>query len=351
MQKKLIALAVAGLISAPAMAQSNVQIYGVVDLGLRHLSSSEAFGALAKHKSRTAIDHSGQVSSRLGFRGTEDLGNGLKAFFTIEQSLSPDTTAVGGNRQAFLGLEGGFGRFWMGRDFNQSRAFVTGLDPFGSTGIGNNQNIMLQDARYDNAVFYRSPSFSGLTVGVSATNRTSGDEVSILKGASDTNRRGISIAPVYKNGPLTVGGGYEKYSRGGDETRWNLGGGYDFGVADVRVVYSQNKNEEFVNDPKAKSWMLAAVVPVSEAGKVLVSWNQTKISASGVSDMKARQIALGYTHALSKRTHVYATYAKINTNSAAEGAFSVDRSASWSGLNTSVRGYTSGMNVGVRHSF
>src|SRR5690606_9917725 len=125
-------------------------------------------------KSRTGVDSSGSATSRLGFRGTEDLGNGLKAFFTIEQSLSNDTTSVGGNRQAFVGLEGGFGRVWMGRDFNPSRSLVSGLDPFGATGIGNGQQLFQQTTRYDNAIMYRSPNFGGLTVAAAYTNNVAG---------------------------------------------------------------------------------------------------------------------------------------------------------------------------------
>src|SRR5690606_6939203 len=128
-------------VSAPAFAQSNVQIYGVMDLGFRHLSGSEEAGIHPGLKSRSAIDNDGSSSSRLGFRGTEDLGNGLKAFFTIEQGLDSDVSAAGGNRQVFVGLEGGFGRVWMGRDFNPSRSLVSGLDPFGATGIGSGQQL------------------------------------------------------------------------------------------------------------------------------------------------------------------------------------------------------------------
>jgi predicted porin len=351
MQKKLIALAVAGFISAPVMAQSNVQIYGVVDLGVRHLSGGESVVPGGSPKSRLAVDHSGQVASRLGFRGTEDLGNGLKAFFTVEQALTPDTTSAPGNRQAFVGLEGDFGRFWMGRDFNPSRAFTTGLDPFTGTGIGSNQNVNFQDTRFDNGVFYRTPSFSGLTVTIAATNRTSGNEQSRFSGVSDPNRRGITVTPMYRNGPIMVAGGYEKYSRAGDETRWNLGGSYDFGVANVRAFYSRNKNKTFVGNPTSKTWFLGATAPLGEAGTLLASFVRNKVDVSGGSDPRANQLAVGYSHAMSKRTHLYATYANISTNSAGEGRFSLDRAASWNSVNSGGPSYERGLNVGLRHSF
>lgn len=365
MQKKLIALAVAGLVSAPAFAQSNVQIYGVMDLGFRHLSGSEENGAHPGLKSRSGIDSSGQSTSRLGFRGTEDLGNGLKAFFTIESQLNPDRSSqTTSDRQAFLGLEGGFGRVWLGRDFNPSRALISGLDPFGATGIGSGQQLFQQTTRYDNAIMYRTPSFGGLTVAVAYSNNISGDEEAELKGAGDANTKGWSVTPVYKNGPLTVGFGYEKYSDVSgtvdDRKRWNLGGGYDFGIVDLRLAYGQTKDDLVGGGSnKRKSWMLAGVIPVTERGKILASYVQTKLDVSGGGDQKAKQYAIGYSHDLSKRTAVYATYAKISTNNAAEGNYSLGmgnpgsydtRTVADDGFDGRAA-YTSGFNIGIRHNF
>lgn len=366
MQKKLIALAVAGLVSAPAFAQSNVQIYGVMDLGFRHLSGDESNGAHPGLKSRSGVDSSGLSTSRLGFRGTEDLGNGLKAFFTIESQLNPDTSSqTTSSRQAFVGLEGGFGRVWLGRDFNPSRSLVSGLDPFGATGIGSGQALFAQQTRYDNGVYYRTPNFSGLTVTLAYTNNVAGDEVNEIKGAGNgRNSKGYSITPMYKNGPMTVGFGYEKYSGGTNATgadidvkRWNLGGSYDFGIVDLRLAYGQTKDDNAAND-KRKSWMLGGVIPVSERGKVLASYVQTKLDVAGGSDQKAKLYAMGYQHDLSKRTALYGIYAKISGNSAADGNYSLGQgnpggvsSVGPAAAPTGTAGYTSGFNVGVRHNF
>src|SRR5690554_6734611 len=327
-----------------------------MDLGFRHLSGSEEWGSHPGLKSRSGIDSSGQSTSRLGFRGTEDLGNGLKAFFTIESQLNPDyKSQTTSDRQAFLGLEGGFGRVWLGRDFNPSRAFIGSLDPFGLTGIGNAQQLFEQQTRYDNAVMYRTPSFGGLTVTLAYTQNVSGDENTHMKGTSDPNSKGWSITPIYKNGPLTVGFGYEKYSDD-DVKRWNLGGGYDFGVVDLRLAYGQTKYDAV--DTKRKTWMVAGVIPVTERGKILASYVQTKLDQAG-SDEKAKQYAIGYSHDLSKRTAVYATYAKISTNNAAESLYSLGKgnpdayvgTKDINGDYTSAAAYTSGFNIGLRHNF
>lgn len=339
MQKKLIALAVAGLVSAPAFAQSNVQIYGIMDLGFARYSSSE--GGATSNKSRTGIDSGNQAASRIGFRGTEDLGNGLKAFFQIEQGLSADTSSQPTNRQLFVGLQGDFGKVRLGRDFNPSRSLVAGLDPFGTSGAGNMQNIYQLQTRVDNAVIYSTPNMGGFTADVTFTNSVSGNEAAYLKGANNPNDRLWNVVGKYSNGPLMVGASYERIKDDIDTLKgWNLVGSYDFGVVSLRGAYGQVKED----GDKIKQYMIAAVAPVSEAGSVLFSYNRIKVDISGFSDPKASQWALGYNHKLSKRTNVYATYAKISTNSNAEGEFGV-----YNGTGGNV--FTSGLNVGIRHNF
>ena len=115
MQKKLIALAVAGLASSAAFAQSNVTIYGIADIAYVHSSSGSS--------KTNGVDSGGWSSSRLGFKGTEDLGDGMKAVFTLEYGLSPDVnsgvgvTATGGGnaRQTWVGLQNSMGTIKLGR--------------------------------------------------------------------------------------------------------------------------------------------------------------------------------------------------------------------------------------------
>ena len=104
MQKKLIALAVAGLVSVPAFAQSNVTIYGRMDAGLFNQDDDAGHAV-------TRVDSSGWTTSRLGFKGAESLGNGLQALFQVETTLvNDDETGLNGpGRDTFVGLGGGFG--------------------------------------------------------------------------------------------------------------------------------------------------------------------------------------------------------------------------------------------------
>ncbi|MBP6998627.1 MAG: porin, partial [Tepidiphilus sp.] len=124
MQKKLIALAVAGLVSAPVFAQSNIQIYGVADAYMKYgdFMGDDAMG----------VDSGGLAGSRIGFRGEEDLGSGLKAVFVLEQGINIDSgksTGMTGDddknnngdqtftRQAYVGLKGNFGQVALGRQY------------------------------------------------------------------------------------------------------------------------------------------------------------------------------------------------------------------------------------------
>lgn len=351
MQKKLIALAVAGLVSAPAFAQSNVTIYGLVDMGVSYRSDN----ADSTVGSRTSIDSGVQSGSRIGFRGVEDLGNGLKAGFVLEQGLFVDNgqsrTDGTFSRQSYVYLGGGFGTVALGRQYSPQFNILTNLDPFGTGTVGQVNNLYEIDTRLDNTVAYVSPSFSGLTV----TAAYSTDAAATIEAKDGWNQEGKgnvgdvrvwAISPVYNNGPLMVGLNYhqlkEAKTPGADKEKvWDLGGSYDFGMVKLAGVYGNRKvSGAFDQD----SWMVGVTVPVGAAGKVLASYVRTETDITGVAaEEKGRQWALGYTHDLSKRTNLYAAYADISNKNGSE--FSVGDSSN-GGL-----GYQEGLNVGVRHRF
>lgn len=375
MRQKLLPLAVASaVVSAPVMAQSNVQVYGVMDLGYSYMSGSDNGLIPVDFKSRSAIDSGNQAESRLGFRGTEDLGNGLKAFFTIESGLSPDRASrTTSDRHAFVGLEGGFGRVSLGRHMNPVREMLSDLDPFGAAGVGSMENIYRTTVWIDNSIRYMSPDLSGFRVGGSYSNRVEmnflgfdlptvitdipGDEIAIPKGVDNINTRFMSLVGSYSRGPLTAGLTYEHLKNdyvGYKEKRWNLLGSYDFGVVKVSAAFGTVKSEFFdALDVDGKQWMLAATVPVSEAGTVLFSYNRSKrdidVGSFDLGSLKGSQWAVGYNHALSKRTNVYATYAHAKGNAIAEtlGLHDVGPGPNgWLAGN-----YRKGVNIGIRHNF
>ncbi|MBN8443034.1 MAG: porin [Thauera sp.] len=358
MQKKLIALAVAGLVSVPAFAQSNVTIYGVVDMGYQYTGDS----VFDNVKSRSGIDSGISAGSRIGFRGTEDLGNGLKAGFVLEQGIAVDTgnTAAGQGtfgRQSFVSLSGGFGTVALGRQYTPSHVLLAGnIDPFGlgKGTVGSIANYYIAEARLDNLAAYVSPNWGGFSFVAGYSFNAVGNEQSPKIEDAETDTRAWVIAPTYKNGPIYVAFNFHKLDpvlSGLDSTKvWDLGGTYDFGVAKVGAVYGQRKTD----DVKVKQWALTGAVPVGAAGKVQVSYGQRKIDGLFNDDAKVSQWALGYEHALSKRTALYTAYAQQNQNDEQEfltqvgigGAGISDASGNNAGA-----GYQRGFNLGVRHSF
>lgn len=353
MQKKLIALAVAGLVSAPAFAQSNVTIYGLVDMAASYRGDNAVDGV----DSKNSIDSGVANGSRIGFRGTEDLGNGLKAGFVLEQGLFADrgVSAQGGRtfgRQSFVSLAGGFGEVRVGRQYHMQNMIHGTYDPFGDGTVGKVSNVYEQSAggRLDNAVVYISPSFSGLNVlAAYATDAVTNGDDEATGNVGDLETAAIAV--MYANGPLSLAANYHQIKAneisGADTNKvWDLAAAYDFGVAKLSAIYGQNKDGagRAVAWDDADFWMVGLTVPVGAAGKFLASYTASSVELAGADDQDSTQWALGYTHNLSKRTDVYAVYADINNKDDITWATSGDATNGGDG-------YQKGFNLGVRHRF
>lgn len=343
MQKKIIALAVAGLMSGAAFAQSNVTVYGIVDMSYIHSSSSDS-GAL---KSRTGLDSGSQSGSRIGFRGEEALGGGNKVGFVLENSIGVDTGAGPSmTRQSFLYAAGSWGTLAAGRQYTPQFGLLAAVDPFGVGTIGDaiagrgvyetgvaGSNVI----RLDNLLAYISPSFGGLTVTAGYTMDAVGNEAVTLKGTDSNNIKIWAVNPVYSNGPLYVAFNYHKATQDSTDFNnkvWDLGATYNFGAVKLAGVYGKNKAGSY----NAKQWLLGATVPMG-SGALLASYARNKED-----DRKASKFAIGYQYDMSKRTNLYAVYAKISTNDEAE-AFG------YSVRDWAADDHLSGINVGLRHKF
>lgn len=349
MQKKLIALAVAGLVSAPAFAQSNVQIYGVADAGFTNYKSGD-------NKFRGV--ESGLLSaSRIGFRGTEDLGNGLKGLFVLEYGINVDTgSGPQGARQSFVGLQGDYGFVGLGRQYSPGHNLIGTLDVMGGSAafspyldITSSTIANAGAGRWNNAISYKSPNMSGFSVEAMYAFGEDADQADAF-GERDTNNR-YGIGAGYKNGPLRAALVYhnttfESDVGGADDDRkeWMIGGGYDFGVVDMNLAYINVKNVEGIDDLDEKTWYLNGAIPVSAAGKVLVGYAQAKYDVPGVSDQKIKAYTLAYTHGLSKRTTAYAGYTYVDNDDL--GDF-VPVNALDGSAGDSAKGFA----IGVRHTF
>lgn len=288
MQKKIIALTIAGLVSGGAFAQSNVSIYGIVDAGYMNENYDGADKAVSKIES-------GQLStSRLGFKGEEALGNGLKAVFNLEYALSLDTndtigTAKNGAdmkaRQQNVGLSSDtYGKVLVGYLTSAGYDFAVAASPlaastfgagkvlaFDGEGLHKGTGLVNSSGRLENAVSYVSPKFAGFNV---VANHGRITEAANTNAQSDSYANAIGLN--YANGPLSAGLVYAKQSlkdKGGvvggtDVEEYGIRGGYDFGVAKLQAAYQTFENKDLNTDRDSK-WIVAATVPVSAAGKII----------------------------------------------------------------------------------
>ena len=355
MQKKLIALAVAGLASTAAFAQTNVTIYGLVDYGYSYRWDGKSLGNQIPNantgtpNSQSQLNGGQSLGNRIGFKGTEDLGNGLKAVFLLEQGFFLDTgmQQTSGSqftRQAYMGLSGNFGTAVGGRLYSPHYTFVSGLDPFGAGTVGRYNNVyspgaavgnnvvggsLMDPVRLDNAVAYISPSFlGGLTATLAYSNNAAAQEDANSNSNNNTVYAGLL---KYDNGPITVGANYH-YINGGSRLSDNtptvvgvksvqnatLGGSYDFKVVKVMALYSWNEVDYTVNpaftgntsgNATINNYMLGATAPFGKfVGKASYIYSDGNTSAGG----DAQQFAIGLDYNLSKRTALYSAYSFID---------------------------------------
>ncbi len=337
MQKKLIALAVAGLVSAPAFAQSNVTVYGVAD----------AYMAFGSHDDNdlSAVNSGGLSGSRIGFRGTEDLGNGLKAVFTFEQGYNVDDgTGLGGNsRQSFVGLSGGFGTVSLGRQY--APGFDHVVDAFGNSGILSPQAILAAgtgssidaggDSRWNNSIAYNG-AFSGLKVRAIY----SMDAVELAEEEGDDDAMALGLD--YTNGPLRVAAAYQLLQDDAeDQKEWTIGASYNFGMLTLAANYQDSKSIGHVDGNDSDIWQVGVVVPVGAAGNVHLGYGEADVD---LADAKAKSYSIAYTHALSKRTTAYVGYNRTtNDDGLAYGVVAAPTGVT--GENSNV------VAVGMRHVF
>jgi predicted porin len=368
MKKSVLVLAVLGAFINAASAQSSVTVYGVVDAGVV-AEKGGAAGSVTKLTSGVAS------GSRLGFKGTEDLGGGLSASFVLENGFQVDTGALGQSpaggqstlfgRQAFVGLgSNGFGTVTLGRQYTPHYLAVNFADPFGTGLAGDAVNILPNtgdaQSRMNNTVKYATPNLSGFT-----------GELAYGFGevAGDTSaKRQIGASVGYTGGPFAVRLGYHNLNNatapnqpGNNAKNTILAATYNFDVAKVHFAYGVDKgtNSSVVrgaNPPgtpanpfgtpilpthstDSTDVLVGVTVPIG-AHTLLGSYIRKNDKTAFNQD--ADQWALGYRYALSKRTDLYTAYARIKNKN---GAGYTVGSAIEAGSGDKA------FNLGVRHTF
>ena len=289
MKKSLLALAVLGAFAGAASAQSSVTLYGKLDLG---------FAKAAGSADKQVADGS---RSRVGFRGVEDLGGGLKALFQFEHRFNPDdgtvTNAAFWHGISTVGLGGSFGTVNLGRQYTAAFSLATDvIDPFGGYTVAGLRDESLTKSvaslRTDNSVRYDG-AFGGLKVAA--------DIAETPAGGVD---RPYSVAAQYAAGPFMVAASYDNPT-GANDNLATLGGSYTLGPAKVSLGIGRGDNDSNV---RVKQALAGVTVSVGAAGQVLAGYAQEEVGTADAT----KKVSLGYRHNLSKRTQLYTDVTRIN---------------------------------------
>jgi predicted porin len=392
MQKKVIALAVAALASSAAFAQTNVTVYGVVDMGQAWVKGS---GAANGGQTQSTVGRLDSNSSYIGFKGVEDLGNGLKAVFQMETGYNADNgTGHSAGRDSFIGLTGGFGTFVMGNLTHPLRAMGAKVELMpGAAGFGTMASLTGTlagaqtgaDNRAANALAYVSPSFSGFsgTVAyVNGENKTKDGQAGVTPPAitaslvnkiiagtvtpadfgyseGKVNNRAWQVAGQYENGPIFGAVGYHKaYDFGNvtdqDARIWRVAGSYTLPTnTKLTALYDNTKidvNGEYV---KRTAWSIGAAqsfgkntvgLEYARSGKI-----KTNEEGADTANTGANILSALYTYEISKRTSVHARYSRLANDDASKANFYLNPVAN---PITAANGVNlTGYMVGLRHSF
>ena len=305
MKKSLLALAVLTAVTGVASAQSSVTIYGKIDLGLV-MDSGGPNGKSVR------LDSGVTGGSRLGFKGVEDLGGGMKAAFQLETGFCADSAAgapnfcTGSNnfmgRQAHGDLTGAFGALSAGRQYSLGFNNLSTIDPFGTGFAGQVNNIVDPSGiRLNNSVTYSTPTMSGVTASAEIA---FGEQT----GNWQANRE-TGAGLTYASGPAYAGFTFYDVSNaagnGAARKNYLFGGTYDFGVVKLHALAQKSTGPATLD---VLDLMGGVTVPVA-GGQVLASYIHHNDRTA--TDKDASQIGVGYLYPLSKRTSVYTAFARI----------------------------------------
>jgi predicted porin len=336
MQRKVIVAAILASLPLFAAAQSSVTIYGVADVALAKENTGAANGG------RTAINSGNQSSSRFGFRGTEDIGGGLKAVFNLEGGYAIDSGLGDASlfgRRSVVGLEGEFGSVILGREYTPIADVANATDILGQGFYGSNLSAFASGKltrRISNSVNYKSPVMSGFkfSAAYSAGEATTGPSLNLMGVAAD-----------YKMGNLYIGAGYHTFKRlaTGDDKELMIGAAYKMGAFEIKGNYMEADPTGATNKFEQINLGLSYT---QDANKFFVNYQTNELETGA----KGNSLSLAYSYTLSKRTNLYTSYAKMRNNS--KGVFGLQAAGTAvAPTATQLGADPSAFTVGLRHSF
>ncbi|HWV17149.1 MAG TPA: porin [Rhodocyclaceae bacterium] len=345
MQKKLIALAVAGLASSAAFAQSNVTISGTLRPSYDFVSIKDGGG-----NKTNSITNMNSNTSVIGFRGEEALGNGLKAIFGLTYNLdfTTENTGIGtdGGQDQYVGLAGtNWGSVKFGALNNALKNVFASYDPF-SFSIGDYNNIFTQgvNSRNSKAAYYQSPSWGGFTLHGSyalegVKDSKTNDDLSMYSIGGDYKLGGLQLTAAYSQGNNEVAG-----VNGADFKSSRFGAAYTFATkTKLFGVYGIDK--DFKNQGAGgsyKTWMVGATHPITTNVDLMGTY--IKAGDDDSNETGAKNYNLGVKYSLSKRTNVQGLYSYLKNDANSARGFD-------SGYDIAAGGKGSAFSVRLQHNF
>lgn len=353
MKKSLIVLAALGAFAGAASAQSSVSLFGIVDLSVNNIKNGSI--------SQKSMNSNQLNSNRLGFRGTEDMGGGLKAGFWLEGGMDNDTGSPGGFnflRRSTLSLMGGFGEIRLGRDYTNTFSNVATFDAYGANGFGNFSNI------YANAT--HAGMGSGYTTAVRANNMIGYflpgglgglyGSVQLSAGEAVRGNKYAGFRLGYAAGPLDVAFATSRTDVGGSSKVkvTNIGGSFNMGFAKVLAQWDQRKWLSL----KYTSWQLSTSVPMGQ-GEFRASYARGDAAGTAFANTlntnanDANLWGFEYIYNLSKRTAIYGQYGSLNNKGKSNLSLGgvTPTNIAGTAADESVGFKSTAYGVGIRHSF
>ena len=353
LKNMLLLAALGSALAGPAMAQSSLAVMGTVDAFAGSVRNSGDAGKTS------VVNSGGMTTSWFGFKGTEDLGSGLKAEFALTGFFQADTGASGRfggdnlfSRDANVALAGSFGKVQLGRGLAPSFLPYILFNPFGDSftfsplvlqsyvptgpfGTRTWPQATASDSGWSNEIIYSTPNFNGLSANI---------HYQLGEVAGDSGKKNIGANLLYFHGPFALTAFYfdaqvanpnqpgaildptaapVNYASVDRQKAWMLGGSYDMKVVKLFATYQHSKDDSTTAaDMTDKTWSLGASAPLG-AGAVLFDYAQTKRNGALVgADLKRDTASIGYDYNLSKRTDLYAIYMSDKVSTAdREGSF------------------------------
>lgn len=368
MNKNILAIAIAAAVAAPS-AFAAATVYGVAHMSVDAVQNAK------NGTDNGSVTNIASNSSRLGIKGSEDLGAGLKAVYQFETTLNMDgegtdvkngsttvgqqSTGFGGQRNSYAGLAGGFGTVLLGIHDTPFKLVGRKYDMFGDQ-IGDMRNLTAGagasttgfDLRPSNVVAYASPTFGG----VSAMLAYAADERNSTVNTNASKLEAYSASVGYKAGKFGADLAYENHAKGhtGDASKEmtgvRLGASYDFGSVKLNGFYANQDAYVAANTIKARNiYGIGASMKVTAAGSIKAQVGMAE-KVSGTTSTGANMYAVGYDHAMSKNTTVYAAYAMVDNE--ANGTYTVNGGGGHGDAATVNAGKDpSAFSVGLIHKF